>query len=273
MERVVRHESSVWRPDYLAGLELTRTSTTLDAQPRHFHAEHQIGLIRSGEGVFHYRGGRYAVGAGRVAVIQAGEAHSCFTNAPKGWSFSILYIAPELFDDMKSGGRGGEVAHFPTLTPQDPALTGALSALFRGVERIGGRLEQEAQLLHVLTRLTRHRAAGPPREQALGREPSAVLLVKSYLHDHLSEDVTLGDLVALTSLSKFYLLRSFTHAVGMTPHDYQTSLRISRAKMLLREGQPLVRIAVELGFADQPHFAKTFKKLVGLTPGQYRAQS
>lgn len=267
----VQHDVKMWRPAGLEGLELTRTRTTLTAQPRHFHGEYQIGVIEQGEGVFHYRGERHTVHAGLIAVVQAGEAHACFTNAPQGWSFSVLYADPNLINDLLPETRGPRVMVFSSLCFRNVTLARALVSFVKYSEKPLGQLEQESRLLGVLADVIRYGATPSFPGQLLGQEPRAVALVKEYLQTHIGEDVTLSDLAVLTSLSRFYLLRHFTNTVGMTPHDYQTSLRIESAKALLRNGELLARVAAEMGFADQPHFSKTFKKLVGMTPGQYRA--
>ena len=55
----------------------------------------------------------------------------------------------------------------------------------------------------------------------------------------------------------------------MPPHLYLTQVRIERAKTLLTEGLPPAHVAAETGFVDQSHFTKRFKRIVGVTPGQY----
>jgi len=61
----------------------------------------------------------------------------------------------------------------------------------------------------------------------------------------------------------------FKRALGIPPHAFQVQLRLARSQRLLRKGEPLARVAVETGFADQSHFTRSFKRLVGVTPGAY----
>ena len=64
-------------------------------------------------------------------------------------------------------------------------------------------------------------------------------------------------------------MRSFKRATGFTPHEYLVDLRVREAMGLLRRGQPSTRVAMDLGFADQAHFCRQFKRLVGVPPGRY----
>jgi transcriptional regulator GlxA family with amidase domain len=55
----------------------------------------------------------------------------------------------------------------------------------------------------------------------------------------------------------------------MTPHAYQTHLRVRHARFLLRTGLPIAHTATEAGFYDQAHLTRHFKRIVGIPPGQY----
>jgi AraC-like DNA-binding protein len=76
-------------------------------------------------------------------------------------------------------------------------------------------------------------------------------------------------LSAVAGLSSFELVRRFREQLGLTPHAFQTNLRIARARALLRAGEPIARVAAACGFADQPHLTRTFKRAVGVTPGRF----
>lgn len=96
--------------------------------------------------------------------------------------------------------------------------------------------------------------------------------VREYIDAHLEERVTLERLAAVAGVSRFHFARQFRLRTGESPMGYLLRLRIERAQQLLREGRIAVgRLAVTLGFADQSHFTRTFKRVVGVTPSDYRA--
>ncbi len=94
-----------------------------------------------------------------------------------------------------------------------------------------------------------------------------------HLHLRYAERVTLGELAAVARLSPFYFARLFRAQTGTTPGGYLRHLRIEHAKLLLRDGVPISRVAFSTGFYDQSHFTRTFKRLTGMTPTEYRAAS
>ena len=97
----------------------------------------------------------------------------------------------------------------------------------------------------------------------------AIERAKHYLHDNFNQTVSLNELVALTTLSRFHLVRAFALHTGIPPHAYQLKLRIERACVLLRAGVTAAEAASQVGFADQSHFTRHFKRIRHITPGQF----
>ncbi len=72
-------------------------------------------------------------------------------------------------------------------------------------------------------------------------------------------------------LSAWHFSRRFKADFGLSPHAYLIRRQIDRARLLLgRRGQPLKAIAQDCGFADQSHFCRTFRRIVGVTPARFR---
>ena len=109
---------------------------------------------------------------------------------------------------------------------------------------------------------------------APGREPQAatrkVARVAEYIDTHFADPLPLRDLCDAAHLSGSYLIRAFKKRYGIAPHEYQTNRRIQYAKAQLRAGTPIAQVALDVGFADQAHFQRVFKRMTAATPGQYR---
>jgi AraC family transcriptional regulator len=125
-----------------------------------------------------------------------------------------------------------------------------------------------ATLVAALVRLAGRRAAGPRRPRPL--PPAALQRVLAYLDEHLAEPVALADLAAVARASVFHFARQFRAAVGEAPHQYLIRRRVERAQDLLRDGGlPPAQVAAAVGFVDQSHLTRHFKRLTGLTPRQF----
>jgi YesN/AraC family two-component response regulator len=98
-----------------------------------------------------------------------------------------------------------------------------------------------------------------------------ILRVLSYMADHLSQPITLDQLAKEAGISKFSLCRNFQKEVQMSPMHFLTTMRVEKAKKLLKDSALSVSvIALELGFKDIGNFIKNFKSVTGNTPTRYR---
>jgi AraC family transcriptional regulator len=138
----------------------------------------------------------------------------------------------------------------------------------------GGRLAAESLANLLAVHLIRHvlspRQPGHGRDGALPR--GRLRVVVEYIEDHLDTGPTLEQMAAVAHLSPYHFARQFKAATGLPPHQYVIARRVERARHLLQEGTDLslVELAAHAGFSDQSQFSHHFKRLVGVTPGQFQ---
>lgn len=109
-----------------------------------------------------------------------------------------------------------------------------------------------------------------PENFSIGSE---VLIDKAklFINTHLAENISLNDAADAVGVSVYYLSRIFKGFSGMSFVDYIAKQRVTRAKGLLKYSRlSISKISQECGFSDQNYFCKVFKKIVGVTPSQYR---
>jgi AraC family transcriptional regulator len=94
--------------------------------------------------------------------------------------------------------------------------------------------------------------------------------VRDYMEHHLGEAISLEDLARVAGVSRFHFARQFRARTGESPMGYLLRTRVERAKTLLLDSRArVVDVSAELGFADQSHFTRTFRRLVGMPPSVY----
>jgi AraC-like DNA-binding protein len=81
--------------------------------------------------------------------------------------------------------------------------------------------------------------------------------------------ITLRVLEEQTGSNSFRIIRAFRRDLGITPHAYLIGLRVARAAELLLEGESAAEIASEVGFVDQSHMTRHFKRVCGKTPSRF----
>jgi len=137
----------------------------------------------------------------------------------------------------------------------------------RGWSRLGSLLALEKTRLALLKWASRLRSRDPLK--ALAHPTNAMVPPERSLH--LSEPLPVADLAARAGLSPSRFSRVFRDRFGSPPHRFLLHLRVQRAQDLLQHtGLTMRQISAQCGFSDVHHFARTFKKLSGQTPGSYR---
>jgi AraC family transcriptional regulator len=98
-------------------------------------------------------------------------------------------------------------------------------------------------------------------------ENSCLAVVCEHIRTNLSTDIEVAELAGLVRLSPHYFSLVFRQALGVTPHQYILQERVSEAcRLLAAGGMTLAELATHLGFADQSHFSRAFRKVTGTTP-------
>jgi AraC family transcriptional regulator len=96
--------------------------------------------------------------------------------------------------------------------------------------------------------------------------------VTEYIQAHLDQHLTLAHLGAVVFMSPYHFARLFQHSTGLPPHRFVVRARIDHAAtMLATPDRSIARISQMVGFRTPSHFSTVFRRLMGVTPGAYRA--
>ncbi|MGA3267435.1 MAG: helix-turn-helix domain-containing protein [Verrucomicrobiota bacterium] len=104
-------------------------------------------------------------------------------------------------------------------------------------------------------------------------EPPVIKRAREYIHDHQAEELSLHQVAKAVNMSTFYFCKMFKKVTGINFTDYVARVRIEKSKnLLLNPNLRVSEIAFEVGFQSLTHFNRVFKKLLGQSPTDYRAQ-
>ena len=232
-----------------------------------FHERYAFAVFPRACTTARYRGREQQIDDGAIVVREPGEAHAYIAVA-KPAEFKVLFVeAPLLVDAAREAGHSGLV-HFPPAPLCNPDVYSLLYRLCSSIQSDAEALEQQALFALCMVALAR-RTERPPRAAELHNGRLAVTRAKAYLNEHCSEPVSLEELALVSGLSRFRLVHAFTKEVGLSPHAFQVHVRVERARVLLHQGVFPATVATTLGFADQSHFTRHFKRILQITPSQY----
>jgi len=195
-------------------------------------------------------------------------------------SFAVMTLEPEYLGKVAREIFGLDPAGVRLIAVQgqrDPLITGIAGNLMREAMNgdAGSRLFAESLAGMLAVHLLRNYAerSQPIKTDRISTQPRAVTQAVDFINDNYATDLSLSDIAAAAHLSPFHLSRIFKKATGVSPYQYLLQVRVNSARSLLAAGagdRSLAEVAAAVGFADQSHLTRHFKRMVGVTPKQLR---
>jgi AraC-like DNA-binding protein len=217
-----------------------------------------------------FRRWREVAHPGCVMLTEPGETHVTL-KVPRPATYWVLLFAPGLVASHAADLGWSGSTHFRTCQTAEPQFRHHLERLCEVcMDRTATPLVRQTHLAKSLEHLlTGYCEKRPARIRSADRRQ--VQSARDFIVDHYDGRVTLDDLIAISGLSRFHLIRSFAKQYGVPPHQFQIRVRVERARQLLRTGDATEAAAL-VGFADQSHLIRHFKRIIGVTPATYQHQ-
>jgi len=252
------------RPAGVPGVEALHAQFVRHAYRPHSHPTWTVAVIERGAAAFDVDATHHRADRGELFVLEPEAVHTGMAAVPEGWQYKVLYLDPELLPRWDvAAPRAARWTVF-----RDVGLRDALLAAHATLVREPPGLAVDEALLRAVALLRPHLRPGPVASRGRA-EHAAVRRAAGYLRERFDRRVPLAELAQVAGLSRFELVRRFHQQMGLTPHGFQTDLRIAQARRLLAAGERPAAVAAACGFADQPHLTRVFRAAVGVTPARY----
>ena len=227
-------------------------------------------LIIRGSGTLTYNGTSYGLKAGDCAFIDCKKAYS-HRSSKETWTLKWVHFYGSNMNGIyeKYAQRGGRAVFHPE-KPQ--VFADLLEQLFRiaGSEDYIRDMRICEKLTSLLTLLMAE-SWHPEDKVRVGAKRQSLLHVKDYLAQNYRERITLDGLAGHFFITQFYLARIFKDQFGLSINNYLSQIRITHAKRLLRFSDMTVeQVGHQCGIDEPAYFARVFKKVEGITPGEFR---
>lgn len=267
-----KEKTIFWRAGRFQDMEcMTASFITHEFQP-HAHDTFSIGAIEAGCQIASIRGEREFTGPGALYLLNPGEIHDGAPGVSDGYRYRMIYPEISLLTGILEDVTGRVFQGTPSFSRQllhDPSLADAFHHAHRLVEAGQDPLAAEEAMYSVLSRMFAQYGSviiSPPA----GNGRSGVARARDYLAENFESDIGLEELAGVAGLSRAHLIRAFRREFFITPHAFQTDMRVRHARRLLRAGMSPSETAAQCGFADQAHFTRHFKARTGVTPAVFR---
>jgi AraC-like DNA-binding protein len=235
---------------------------------RHSHPTFAIGVVVCGAEQFHYRGALHRAGVGSLAILEPDEPHDGQAADPSGWAYRVFYPpAGMLFE-------GTFPVHFAEVVVHDERTTHLVRSAHEALTAGTDPFAAHSKLTWAFAAVVRRHGSRVPDMSVLSPRDAAAVRKVAEIRDRLMADLrcapSLRELAAGVELSPFHMLRVFRDVTGFPPHTWLVLERVCRARQLLSAGLAPAQVASGVGFADQAHLTRWFKRVTGVTPAAFR---
>jgi AraC-like DNA-binding protein len=251
-----------WRPDVPGVAEVLHAHFPDHAYPPHTHDTWTLLIVDTGVVAFELDHHEHGALRTLVTLLPPHVPHDGRSVDALGFRKRVVYLDADQVD----GSLVGRAVDHPGT--RDPLLRARVSALHESLRHPGDGLESESRLLLVRERLEAHlrRRVG---EAVTHRDAGLARRLRDLLDARVADGIGLTEAAALLGAHPTHLVRTFGQEYGIAPHQYLTGRRLDLARRLLLDGRRPADAATEVGFFDQAHLNRHFKRLLGVTPAAY----
>lgn len=258
-----RQRVRAWRPAVPGVAEVYHARITDHVYPMHAHEAWTLLIVD--EGMIRYDLHRTEHGTldRSVTLLPPHVPHNGRGVTPAGFRKRVLYL--------ETGQLGEELAGAAVDGPvlRDPLLRHRIHQLHESLEHRDDALEAEARMTLVVDRLRAHLTGRLGAQRPHAANPDLAHRLRELLDRRSVEGMTLEEAAAELFAHPAHLVRAFSREFGLGPHQYLIGRRVDHARGLLLAGLPLREVATSVGFYDQPHFTRHFKRVLGVNPSHY----
>jgi len=250
--------------NFLQNTMFENTKSSNENFEKHYHNTYTIGLtykgfLKSYNLNQNFESYEYSCRVNNPNEIHGGVSHH--------WSHVNFYPRVELLSKVY------EQIFFEKRVPifekhiiDDKALFMKLNNFFHLVYKNQDKMQIETALIDALSYLILNYTSYVKIDCDIAHNKKIIYQTLEFISDYIDKNITLDMLAKNSSMSKYHFLRAFKKEVGMTPHLFIINEKINRANQLIQKGMPISEASFNVGFSDQSHFTRNFKKYFGYTP-------
>ena len=232
---------------------------------------YMIHYILSGKGIFRMGGREYPLEAGSGFLIVPGQLAFYQSDEKEPWTYVWVGFSGSGVESFVS--YAGLSVRRPVFhSDRSDELYGSVKDMMEhNVSGLTNELRRNGQLQIFLSLITESAGTGSRPEE--DRANQYVKRAVEFIRHNYCNPVKITDVADYVCINRSYLYTLFEHSMGMSPQQFLTAFRLTRAAELLAVSQlPVESIALSCGYQDPLVFTKAFKQLKGMSPSAYRKE-
>jgi len=240
----------------MQGISVTHGYNISNAFPVHFHSTFTLGIVELGEREFSYRGKKHILKPDDIFIVQPFELHTNQSNDHSSHTYKVISFNLDA------------VYYFPQLIINQPDLLGKIKEFHSLAEYE----KSSSQLICLYEAIIAQLKTYSLKYSAVKLDDgisSKIILAKQFIENNCHRDISLKEMSNIACLSEFHFNRYFHKCFGLSPYAYYLVCKMKKSQQILIKQNSVIETTYDIGFFDQSHFTKLFKKHIGVTPGRY----
>lgn len=266
------------RPDFECYHYLDPVPPAIDF---HEHAFYEIFFFLSGDVSYVIEGRTYQLRPGDILLTDNRDIHKPDIRRGKPYERFVIWIEPDFLTrtndmgaDLTACFTDASLKQYKLIRPESSVLShlkGICEKMLRcrDSQEFGSSTLSYIYLVEFLVYLNRAYFATSEDIRKDVTENEKINELVSYINDHLADDLTLDRLADACYISKSHLAHQFKTYTGLTLYQFIIKKRVTVARNLIREGEPVMEACTKCGFNDYSNFLKAFKREFGRSPKEF----
>ena len=251
----------------------------------HKHPDFEISYILDGEGEYSFLNGKCKIAQGDLFIMGSNQVH-CITKVDEKRPIVLLNVRfePRMIWSPSSNTLGeeylelfnGKCGKLDRKSEQYENIVEKMLQINREAQekKTGYPIMIKSYLCEIFAYLMRNYGDMLRKEKPKASSFDRLMCMDravTYINEHLADELTLEEIARVSGLSRTYFSSVFTALNGLKPWDYITIKRIEKSKSILSETDvPVIEVALKCGYENISNFNRMFRRIVGMSPSEYR---
>lgn len=246
----------------------------------HLHNNYEIFLLVDGSISYFVEHSCYHMNSGDLILFNSQEIHKAINLLDTPFTRLVVHFNPMFIRQFSTSRtnlltcfhhHGPGMDNMRTLTPEQ---SGRHQELFRRIEEYSRRTDYGSDLhsiiamIELLLMVNECFSSSVPKTAGAGHD--RIQPIMTYIDEHLTEHLSLETIAKTLSMDKYYLSHLFKKETESSIFQYILVKRVALSKELLSQGFTVTEACQQAGFNDYSNFIRSFKKITGYSPGQFK---